>query len=72
MVYMFKVLNSIKSMFEWSEEFNIMDLDNRIVYLGDLLSYNFYMELEFKEIKCEDGGCYMCLFNGLNLNGNVI
>lgn len=71
LAYMFKSVNSTKSTFEWSGEFNITDLDNRIAYSGNLLSHNSYMELEFKEIKCEDSGRYTCLFNGLNSNGNV-
>ncbi|XP_062607913.1 uncharacterized protein LOC134269725 [Saccostrea cucullata] len=68
---MFRPINSTKGMFEWSDEFNITDLQNRVMYSGSLTGANPYMELEFKEIKCEDSGRYTCILNGLDSTGNL-
>lgn len=71
LAYMFKTLNGSRNVFEWSDEFNITDLQKRIAYTGDISSSNTFMELEFKEIRCEDSGRYTCLFNGLDSTGNI-
>ncbi|XP_078318188.1 uncharacterized protein LOC111120218 [Crassostrea virginica] len=71
LAYMFKTINGSRNVFEWSDEFNITDLQKRIAYSGGLSSNNTFMELEFKEIRCEDSGRYTCLFNGLDSTGNV-
>ncbi|XP_061166039.1 uncharacterized protein LOC133174963 [Saccostrea echinata] len=68
---MFRPINSTRGLFEWSDEFNITDLQNRVMYSGSLTAANPYMELEFKEIKCEDSGRYTCILNGLDSTGNL-
>lgn len=71
LAYMMKTINSTKEVFEWSEEFNVSTLQNRVVYSGNLGNRNSFMELEFKEIRCEDSGRYTCLLNGLDKWGNI-
>lgn len=71
LAYMMKTINSTKEVFEWSEEFNVSTLQNRVVYSGNLGNRNPFMELEFKEIRCEDSGRYTCLLNGLDKWGNI-
>ena len=57
--------------FEWGDEFNITDLQQRMTLNGSMEGLVF-LELEIHYAKIEDGGRYTCNYGGLDSNNQMM
>lgn len=57
--------------FEWGDEFNVTDLQQRMTVNGSLEGLVF-LELDIYSAKIEDGGRYTCNYGGLDVNNHML
>lgn len=57
--------------FEWGDEFNVTDLQQRMTVNGSLEGLAF-LELDIYYAKIEDGGRYTCNYGGLDVNNHML
>lgn len=57
--------------FEWGDEFNVTDLQQRMTANGSLEGLVF-LELDIYSAKIEDGGRYTCNYGGLDVNNHML
>lgn len=57
--------------FEWGDEFNVTDLQQRMAVNGSLEGLAFLV-LDIYSAKIEDGGRYTCNYGGLDANNHML